>query len=73
MDNDNWGQKCQNSAFIICGSPAISLSYPNDSGHPRAAKVTALQRRKMEHLKFLASDYKERVGFVFLGRKREMF
>lgn len=50
--------------------PWVTLSI---QAMPGAAKVTVLQIRKMHHLKFLASYYKERVGFVFLGRKGEMF
>lgn len=40
---------------------------------PGAAKVRALQIRKMEHLKVLTSGYKARAGFVLLGRKGKMF
>lgn len=70
MDDDKWHQKCQKAAFIIsCNFPELSFWF----GLSQELQIVVLQIRKMEHLRFLASDYKERVGFVFLGRKRKMF
>lgn len=63
----------KNEHLFYLGASQFACVIPPSWAIPGAAKVTAIQIRKMEHLKLLVSDYKERAGFIFLGRKREMF
>lgn len=64
----NWGQKCQNPAYIISGSLVISLGYPTDSGYPRSWKG-----RRVADKANGASEISQRSlqgkGFCFLRKK----